>query len=149
MHWTNCSRIRRSAGRIEAGYQFSGADISPAGEGQEALPGRGRRGDRHLRCVLARIPAGPDDPAGRLQARAPQLVRAIQGHAGGGRDVPGMGQHVEEVDAGRRAGRERAEGQVAQLRHIGRGPRGPRRPGGRPQREAVVGADQVAGRVRG
>ena len=47
----------------------SRADISPAGKGQEAVHGRGRRGDRHLRCVLARIPARPDDRAGRFQAR--------------------------------------------------------------------------------
>ena len=69
--------------------------------------------------------------------------------AGGGGDVPGMSQHVEEVDPGRQAGRERAEGQVARPRHVGRGPRRPRRPGGRPQRDAVVAADEIAGRRAG
>src|SRR6185437_8890915 len=47
---------------------------------------------------------------------------------------------------GREAGRERAEGQVAWPLHVGRGPRGPRRPGGRPQRQPVVAADEIAGR---
>jgi len=57
-----------------------------------------------------------------------------------------VGEHVEEVDPGREAGRERAEGQVAWPLHVGRGPRGPRRPGGRPQRQPVVAADEIAGR---
>ena len=92
------------------------------------------------------ITAGPDDGPGGFQARLPEIVRALQGDAGRSGDVPRVGEHVEEVDPGRDAGRERAEGQMARPRHVGRGPRLPRRPGGRPQRQPVVAADEVAGR---
>ena len=80
------------------------------------------------------------------RAGLPEIVRALQGDAGRGGDVPRVGEHVEEVDPGREAGRERAEGQVAWPLHVGRGPCGPGRPGGRPQGQPVVAADEIAGR---
>jgi hypothetical protein len=57
-----------------------------------------------------------------------------------------VGEHVEEVDPGREAGWERAEGQMTRPRHVGRGPPGPRRRGGRPQRQPVIAADEIARR---